>query len=236
MPEIILGAVVLFLLLWGASAFSRIDPKQAARLVRALGGVATVGLAAFLGLRGQIGIAILVGGFGLGLLGWRTPFGFPTFGARARKSAGRASQVRTAYLAMELDHDSGRMRGEVLAGAFAGASLDALDRDSLFKLYGEIDRDSRDLLAAYLDRREPGWREHAERDAGAGGDPRAAGSGKMTKQEAYQILGIEPGASAQEIARAHRSLMKKLHPDQGGTTYLAARVNEAKDVLLRRHR
>jgi hypothetical protein len=91
-----------------------------------------------------------------------------------------------------------------------------------------------DLLAAYLDRRHPRWREDAERDAAAGSSP--ARSGKMTKEEAYQILGLEPGASAEQIGRAHRGLMKKLHPDQGGSTYLAARVNEAKDVLLRRNR
>jgi DnaJ-domain-containing protein 1 len=135
---------------------------------------------------------------------------------------------------MELDHDTGRMQGRVLAGSCQGASLDALDAATLMKLLGEIDDDSRDLLAAYLDRREPDWRKHAQRDAGAGTRP--AGAGKITEEEAYQILGIQPGATTEEISRAHRSLIKKLHPDHGGTTYLAARINEAKDVLLRSHR
>ena len=88
----------------------------------------------------------------------------------------------------------------------------------------------------YFDRRQPGWGEHAQGDAAAGSAKRAASNGKMTEEEAYQILGVQPGASADDISRAHRSLMKKLHPDQGGSTYLAARVNEAKEVLLRRHR
>jgi hypothetical protein len=91
-------------------------------------------------------------------------------------------------------------------------------------------------LAAYFDGRGAGRREHVQSnaDTGFGAEP-AAGS-KMTEQEAYQVLGIQPSASITEIRRAHRSLMKKLHPDQGGTTYLAARINEAKDVLLRSHR
>jgi len=235
MPAFLLGVVILLLLLWAGIAFSKSDPKQVARLLRAIGGGGAVLLAAFLLFRGEIAVAIPVGAFGLGLLGW-TSFWSAPFWARTQRSAGQVSRVRTAFLEVELDHDTGRMGGRVLAGSYQDASLDALDRATVIKLLSEIDDDSRDLLAAYLDRREPGWRESAQHDAGAGAGARPGGAGKMTEQEAYQILGIQPGASKEEISRAHRSLMKKLHPDQGGTTYLAARINEAKDVLLRRHR
>jgi hypothetical protein len=234
MPEILLGVVVLLLLMWAGKAFSKADPKQAARLLRAIGGGVALIFAAFMLFRGEIGVAVPAGVFGLGLLGWVS---WPAaFGPRTQKTSGKVSRVRTAFLEMELDHDSGTMHGRILVGRYEGAPLDALDPATLIGLLGEIDNDSRDLLATYLDRREPGWREHAQSDAAAGSGPPPAGSGKMTEQEAYQILGIQAGASAQEITRAHRSLMKKLHPDQGGTTYLAARVNEAKEVLLRGHR
>ena len=235
MPAFLLGVVALLLLLWAASAFIKADPKQVARVLRWIGGVAALLLAGFLLFRGQIGVAIPLGAFGLGLLGWASFWPAP-FGARTQRSAGQTSHVRTAFLEMELDHDAGRMYGRVLAGSYQGASLDALDRAALMKLLGEVDDDSRDLLAAYLDRREPGWREHAQYHAGTGGGTRPTSAGKMTEEEAYQILGLQRGASTEEIRRAHRSLIKKLHPDQGGTTYLAARINEAKDVLLRRHR
>ena len=97
-----------------------------------------------------------------------------------------------------------------------------------------FDAESVALFESYLDRRFPAWRQDAQGHP-AGGQGRAASSGKMTDEEAYQILGLQPGASRDEIGRAHRALMKKLHPDQGGSTYLAARVNEAKDTLLRTH-
>jgi hypothetical protein len=232
---LILGVVVLVLLLWAASSFSKADPKQAAKLLRMIGGVAALLFAAFLLFRGEIGVAIPVGAFGLGLLGWISLWP-ASFGRRTQKSAGQVSRVRSAFLEMELDHDSGAMRGRILAGRYAGVSLDALDPQTLIGLLGDIDDDSRQLLMAYLDRREPRWREHAQGDAAAGQGRSAASNSKMTEEEAYQILGLQPGAAADEIGRAHRLLMKKLHPDQGGSTYLAARVNQAKDVLLRRHR
>jgi DnaJ domain len=231
MPAFLLGVVALLLLVFALTAFVKADPKQVARMVRWIGGGASLLLAGFLLFRGAIGIAIPLGFFGLSLLGWAS-FWPASLGSRTQRTTGQTSRVQTAFLEMELDHDTGRMNGRVLAGKYQGASLETLGRATLIKLLGEIDNDSRDLLVAYLDRREPGWR--AQGDAGAGAQP--ADSGKMTEKEAYQILGVQPGASAEEITRAHRSLIKKLHPDQGGTTYLAARINEAKDVLLRRHR
>jgi hypothetical protein len=232
---LLLGVVVLILLLWAGNSFSKADPKQTAKLLRKLGGGAALLFAAFLLFRGEIGPAVTVGVIGLGTLGW-VPLWPASFGGRTQKSPGQVSRVRTAFIEMELDHDSGAMNGRILAGAHQGSSLATLDPATLIGLLGAMDRDSRDLLAAYLDRRQPGWRDHAQYDAAAGNGRRAASGGKMTEEEAYQILGIQAGASAGEISRAHRSLMKKLHPDQGGSTYLAARVNEAKDVLLRRHR
>jgi len=233
MPTLIFGVVVLVLVLWALNIISKVDPRIAARVMKLGGGLLALGFAVFLGLRGEIGIAIPLGAFGLGLLGW-LPFGPAGFTARTQKTGGQTSRVRSAFFEMELDHDSGAMRGRVLASRYQGADLDTLDVETLVSMLGEVDEESRALLMAYLDRREPGWSENAQADAAE--RPRASGTGKMSEQEAYQILGLQPGATADDISRAHRTLMKKLHPDQGGSTYLAARINEAKEILLRRHR
>jgi hypothetical protein len=238
---LLLGIIVLVALLWVVGRLSKPDdPKQNARLVRRIGGVVVLIFAAFLFLRGEIWVALPVGAFGLGLIGWKSPwpgFTLPGLAWPTRLFPPRVSRVRSAFVEMELDHDSGAMRGRILAGPHDGVSLDALDVPTLVNLMGGIDDDSRSLMMAYLDRREPGWRQYAKHNTAAGGGRGASvASGEMTEQEAYQILDLEPGANAGEIGRAHRSLMKKLHPDQGGSTYLAGRVNQAKDVLLRRHR
>jgi hypothetical protein len=230
----LLGVAVLILLLWAADAFSKVDPKLAAPQPRVIGGIVALLFAALLLARGEVLIAAPMAALAGVLFGWISMRAL----GRAWRNRLRASRIRTAFLEMDFDPRSGAMRGRILAGRYEGKALDALDPQTLMGLLDRIDDDSRDLLAAYLDRRAPRWREYAKADAAAGGSggTRTMPRGEMTKEEAYQVLGVEPGADASAIGRAHRTLMKKLHPDQGGSTYLAARVNEAKDVLLRRHR
>jgi DnaJ domain len=236
MATILFGLVVLALVLWALNSFTKVNPQTAAVVLKTGGGLGALAVAGVLGVRGRLDIAIPLGLTGLGLLGW-LPWSMPGIAARTQKREGQMSRVRSAFVEMELDHDTGAMRGRVLAGRHEGAMLDALDVATLTGFLSEIDEESRALLMAYLDRREPRWREHAQADAATSTPGRGwSGGGKMTEEEAYQILGVQPGASAENIGRAHRALMKKLHPDQGGSTYLAARVNEAKEVLLRRHR
>ncbi|GAB4354404.1 MAG: DnaJ domain-containing protein [Oricola sp.] len=156
--------------------------------------------------------------------------------AGTRKSAGQKSVVRSAWLEMELDHDTGDMNGLVLAGRFEGRELNAMSEGELRTLAADVrgDRESAVLLEAYLDRRMPGWRDDADAHAGA----RQAGphdTGAMTQEEAYKILGLEPGATAADVRQAHRRLMQRVHPDLGGNAFLAQRVNEARDLLLRDH-
>lgn len=233
MPTIAFGIVILVLALWALNTYSKADPKVLARVLRPAGGIVALAAAGFFGLRGHLELAIPLGLTGLGMLGWG-PLASTGWFQRTQKSPGQVSRVRSAFLEMELDHDTGAMQGRILAGPHEGRSLDAIDLKTLLQLLPQIDAESQALMAAYLDRREPRWREHAQGDATAGGG--AARGAKMTEEQAYQILGVAAGASAEEIGRAHRALMKKLHPDQGGSTYLAAQINEAKEILLRRHR
>jgi DnaJ-like protein len=228
----IVAVATLYLLL---QTFRAANPVVVARGLKIGGGIAALGVAAFVGIRGELAVAIPLGIFGLGLLGW-SPFG-AGFSARTQQSSGRTSRVRSQFLDMVLDHDSGALTGQIVAGEQQGHSLDEFDLNQLVGLATAFDAESRSLLESYLDRRFPAWRDNAQGDRTGwqGGDVRRPASGKMTQEEAYQILGLQAGATADEISRAHRSLMKKLHPDQGGSTYLASRVNEAKDTLLHRH-
>lgn len=158
--------------------------------------------------------------------------------ARGPRS-GQSSHISTRFLHMELDHDSGEMSGEILAGQFAGRRLDQLNLGELIELWRECaadDEQSRMVLENYLDRGHPEWRSVAgvgprEETAGARSNSPWANTG-MSAEEARKILGVEPDASSEEIERAYRRVMKNAHPDQGGSDWMAAKVNQAKDLLL----
>ena len=236
----VIGLILLILLLTAIKQFARMDAATAARLVRQGGGLLGLIGALLMLVSGRNGLALAKSGMAARFEGWRdVGMGWPPFrsaGTASMGSAGRVSIVRSAMIEMRRDHASGVMSGTVLAGACAGRPVEGLSRPELLALRSELERDDPDgaaLLEAYLDRRFAGWREADEGQrkgrAGAG-----AGAGAMTRREAYEILGLPEGASAAEIIRAHRTLMKKFHPDHGGSTALAARVNQAKDVLMQR--
>ena len=156
-------------------------------------------------------------------------------------AGGQTSTVTTAFLRMTLDHDTGSMEGTILRGQFSGMRLEELGAADLLALLRECraeDEEGARLLEAYLDRVRPDWRDEL---AGAGAGASASGSGSaraagadVTVEEAYAILGLAPGADAEAIKEAHRRLMVKLHPDHGGSDYLATKINRARDVLLHR--
>jgi DnaJ domain len=161
---------------------------------------------------------------------------------------GQSSTVTTDFLRMTLDHDTGTMTGTVLRGQYAGLRIEEMGVGDLIALLRECraaDEESARLVEAYLDRLHPDWREElasgrtysggsgqGRAGSGTGGGARSA-SGDMTPDEAYRILGLAPGATPEQIKEAHHRLMIKLHPDHGGSDYLATQINRARDVLLR---
>jgi hypothetical protein len=232
--NLVIGVILLFILLQAIKQFGRMDAATAARIIRHGGGVVGMIGALLLLLRGRFGLAATVAGMVANFAGWKAmsgaPTGFGNVGAGSRQ--GRSSVARSAMVEMRLDHDSGVMTGTILAGAYAGRAVETLSRPELVSLRQELARDDPDgvsLLEAYLDRRFAGWRE-----ANEGQRQGRGGGGSMTRREALEVLGLVEGASGADIVRAHRTLMKKFHPDHGGSTTLAARVNQAKDVLMQR--
>ena len=235
MPQLIAGLFFLYLLLYAIKLFGRITPSAAAKIVR--GGGMAVGATALLllVLRGSMGLAGMLASllFANVLRRGGNPFAAMMGAAGWGASAPRESLARSAAIEMRLDRQTGRMSGAVTAGPFAGRALDQMTRAECLELRNYCERDDPEgaaLLETYLDRRFAGWRDADQGQGEARG--RGRSSGGMTRDEAYEILGLPEGASRQDIVAAHRSLMKKFHPDSGGSTARAARINQAKDVLL----
>jgi DnaJ domain len=227
----ILSGVLLLIYL-----FVNADPARLARGLKVTGIVIAVAAVATLAISGRLAALLMPLAMLMPLLirvrsvldRYRPPAG------------GQSSTVATAFLRMTLDHDTGTMEGTILRGRFAGMRLEELGPADLLALLRECraeDEEGARLLEAYLDRLHPEWRDElaGERAGGgrAGGNARPA-SGDMSVEEAYAILGLAPGADPDAVKEAHRRLMVKLHPDHGGSDYLATKINRARDVLLQR--
>jgi hypothetical protein len=227
---------VIFVLRWYANA----DVKTLATVLKVCA-VALIGVViVVLAFSGQLGWALGAATFLLPWLiqGRRAATTARNYTRMASGPKAQTSHVETRYLRMHLDHETGRLDGDVLSGPFAGRSLADLSEADLIALFQEWrvgDPPSAQLLETYLDRAFADWRERADvkSEEAAGGEGMPS-SPAMSKEEAYRVLGLEPGASEAEIKAAHHRLIAGLHPDRGGSSFLAAQVNRARDVLLGR--
>jgi DnaJ domain len=228
------GVALLFGLLLLGYLFVNADPARLARILK-WGGIA-------LGAAAVIALLVLTEGRGITLLLlllflrplWRRLASMMS--GLGGPSTGRSSTAETPFLRMSLDHDTGSMTGTVLRGHFAGMHLDELRPPELLALLRECraeDEEGARLLEAYLDRVRSNWHDEMAGDQ-ARQEPPPAGGPDVTVEEAYAILGLQPGADAEAIRAAHHRLMKQFHPDHGGTDYLATKINRARDVLLHR--
>ena len=229
MSYVLLGLIAALAAAAAWSAIARMRPAGRGMLMRwGLGGAAALATLGLVFVR-RIDIAIFTGSAAFSILRYGRLGPFSLNGGEA--SEGNISKVRSRYLAMTLDHDSATVSGRVIAGQFKGVDLIDLDEMETRALIAEIeaDADSMALLESWLDANRAGWREYFEETAA----PNAGASTPANPEaEAYAVLGLKPGATADEIRKAHRDLMKAVHPDHGGSSFLAAKINEARDRLL----
>jgi len=237
MPFLIGGILLLAVLLLAGRAFVNADPAKLVPFLRwfllGLGAAAAAVVLILLIASERLGSALALVGF-LAPVFLRGKTIWRRWQSMQGPAAGTSSEVETEYLRMRLDHDTGAMSGTVRRGPFAGRRLDELSEAELIDLWRQCrvdDEAAARLMESYLDRLRANWRDAAGAGAGGGAGP-ARAADAMTREEALAMLGLAPGADAAQIKDAHRKLMMKLHPDHGGSTYLAAKLNRAKEVLL----
>ncbi len=228
--HLLIAVLILGLIWFGIKQMAAGSRKDLTTNLRKIVGVTAIALSFILTLRGGLIIAVPTFFAGLGLLGVGHLAGIDL--PWSKKFAGGKSQLRTAMLLMELDRKNGSIEGGVLRGAFKGRQLNGLSLGELHQVLGECAAagdQSPQLMQAFLDTHHPEWRSNYKGDANK---TTADSGGPMNRKEALAILGLKEGASKRKIVSAHRALMKKYHPDQGGSDYLATKINEAKDILV----
>ncbi|MEE2997668.1 MAG: DnaJ domain-containing protein [Pseudomonadota bacterium] len=230
MPYFILGLAVLVGVFLVVRGLRKTNSNYFPGVLFALVGLAAAAVIAFFVTSGRLGpIAWLL--FLLPMI-WRWRAIKQMLGNMRGPTPGKNSDIETVYLRMVLEHDTGVLRGTVLRGAFEGRLLEEMSIDDIVALLRECrvnDPRSADVLETYLDRVHGAeWRSTGSE----GPEGPVPGEGPLTPAQAYDILGLRPGAADDEIREAHRTLLKANHPDRGGSTWLAAQINRAKDILL----
>ena len=240
-PYVLGGLAILFGLWLIARWWIRATPHQLAVALRWAAIALGIGVILFAALSRRWGLLAMLAA--PALMVWRSMRAARTHRRNAQApAAGRQSTVETRFVRMTLDHDTGAMTGEVVAGEFAGRALDDLTLGEAISLWRECvieDERSRSVLEAWLDRvHGDTWRQAAggpanEADARDRADSPWARDG-MSEAEACEILGVAPDADRAAVEAAYRKAMQRAHPDHGGSDWLAARINQARDTLLRR--
>ena len=157
-----------------------------------------------------------------------------------RYQQNRQSSMHSRFVNLQIDMLSGALKGEVLEGEFAGQQLQVMSVEQIVRLLEyclQHDAQSGALLMAYLDREHSGWRkERADFEEQADSEHTGYAPDSetvMSQKQARDILGLSEDAGKKQIIKAHKRLMQKLHPDRGGSDYLARQINKARDTLLK---
>lgn len=237
MPYLILGLAILIGLYFLIKGIRGTNPRNLQRTIAVVVAIVATTFVIFLVVTGRLGPVGWIAALFLPLLlRWRSLM--QAMKNMRGPTPGQNSDIETPYLRMTLEHDSGVLRGTVLQGKYRGRNLEELSPDDLLDLLRECrvnDPQSATVLETYLDRvHGADWRSEAGGDGGGGGGGGGAqpGGGSLSRDQAFEVLGLKHGASADDIRAAHRKLLMANHPDKGGSTFLAAQINQAKDVLL----
>jgi len=236
MPYLLLGLLVLVGIYFIFRGLRGTNPRNLQKTLAIVVGIVAVTVLGFFAVSGRMGY------FGWAMLALPLLLRWRAISQAMRNmrgpTPGKNSDIETAYLRMTLDHDSGVLSGTVLQGQFEGRNLEELSREDLLDLLRECrvqDPQSATVLETYLDRiHGADWRGTGGGDETGGGreSGTAGAGGSPSRDQAYEVLGLHPGATETEIREAHRKLLMANHPDKGGSTFIAAQINQAKDVLL----
>ncbi|PCH62176.1 MAG: molecular chaperone DnaJ [Gammaproteobacteria bacterium] len=253
-PQFILGLLVIGAFVLFLNAFLKASPAHVAKKIKQIGFYVAIGFVVLLAIVKLNWIIAVIGALFallprlmpllryLPILKWvqnwrKGPSGFGNTQQSSQSTqtnSSQSSKVSARYITMTLNHESGELDGEIIEGQFAGQRLSTLSKEAIIQFHKEClanDNESAALVETYLNRIYGDTWSDADHQSHQQSSPNTKGN--MSNAEALEILGLAKGASKKEIIAAHRLLVQKVHPDRGGSNYLAAKINQAKDILIK---